>query len=98
MAGDISVSPEQLLTISARLEAGASEVDSVLSQLAALAAPLQTDWVGAGQVQFQELWAQWQHDAKGLLEALSGIAEIAARAATAYEATEQQIISTFHQG
>lgn len=97
MAGGITVTPEQLQSISAQLTTGESDIESILSQLAGAVAPLGSTWVGAAQAQFEELWAQWQKDAAGLQQALSGIAQLTARAAQAYEQTESSIASSFNQ-
>ena len=98
MAGGITVTPEQLQEISAQLTSGASEVESILSQLANVVSPLQSEWVGAAQAQFEELWNQWQKDATGLHQALEGVAQLTQRASQAYSATEQNIASSFNQG
>jgi len=97
MAGGITVTPEQLQEISAQLAAGASEVESILQQLANAVAPLHTEWVGAAQAQFEELWQQWQSDATGLHAALEGVSQLTAQASQAYSATEQQVASSFNQ-
>lgn len=97
MAGGITVTPEQLTSISSQLTNGESEIESILSGLAAAVSPLGSDWVGAAQAQFEELWAQWQKDAAGLQQALSGIAQLTSQAAQAYEQTEQSIASSFSQ-
>ena len=97
MAGGITVTPEQLQEISAQMASGASEISSILSQLANLVAPLHTDWVGSAQAQFEDLWSQWQSDAAGLHEALEGVSRLTAQASQAYATTEQSIASSFSQ-
>ncbi len=97
MAGGITVTPDQLRTISAQLNSGSSEVESILNQLAGYISPLRTDWVGAAQAQFEALWEQWQKDAAGLQQALSGISQLTSNAASAYETTEQGIATSFQQ-
>ena len=57
MAGGITVTPEQLQSISAQLASGEQEIESILSQLRSVVSPLQTDWVGAAGSQFEELFA-----------------------------------------
>jgi WXG100 family type VII secretion target len=91
----IRVAPEQLPQVAAQLRAGAGNVDGVLGQLAAGVAPLGTDWAGVAQARFQELWAQWQRDARGLNEALNGMAQLMAQASSTDEATEQSIAAAF---
>lgn len=95
MAGAISVTPQQLQQISARLTSGAGEVESILTQLAGYVAPLQGDWVGEAQDRFETLWTEWQNGARGIHEALTGIAQLTRQAGTAYEANEQNIAATF---
>jgi WXG100 family type VII secretion target len=97
MAGGITVTPEQLQEISAQLTSGASEVEQILAQLANYVSPLHSDWVGAAQAQFEELWQQWQTDANGLHQALEGVAQLTAQASQAYSATEQNIATSFTQ-
>ncbi len=98
MAGGITVTPEQLREISAQLSAGAADVEATLSRLAGVVSPLQTEWVGSAQAQFEALWEEWQRDATGLHNALTGIAQLTQNAATSYESTEQSIASSFNQG
>jgi WXG100 family type VII secretion target len=95
MAGGITVTPEQLQTISGQLASGESEIESILNTLAGNVAPLHTDWTGTAQAQFEELWTQWQKDAAGLREALEGISRLTAQAATAYAQTESDIARSF---
>ena len=98
MAGGITVTPEQLMEISAQLASGASEIESILQQLANVVSPLHSEWVGAAQAQFEELWQQWQTDASGLHQALEGVAQLTAQAGQSYASTEQSIASSFNQG
>jgi WXG100 family type VII secretion target len=97
MAGGITVTPEQLREISAQLSAGAADVESTLSRLAGVVAPLRSEWVGAAQMQFETLWDQWQRDATGLHSALTGIVQLTQNAATSYESTEQSIATSFNR-
>jgi WXG100 family type VII secretion target len=91
----ISVTPEQLQTISGQLTNGASEVESLLSQLAGYVSPLQGDWIGQAQQQFEGLWTEWQNSANGIHEALTGIAALTAQAAVRYDTNESDIAATF---
>lgn len=95
MSGGITVTPEQLRAYSARLSNAATEIETILGQLRAQLGPLQEDWSGAASEAFVELWRKWQRDAAGLEEALTGLAALAVRAATAYESTEEGIASSF---
>jgi WXG100 family type VII secretion target len=98
MTYGISVTPEQLREISAQMSAGAADVESTLSRLAGVVSPLQSEWVGTAQAQFESLWNQWQRDASGLHSALTGIAQLTQNAASSYESTEQNIASSFNRG
>ena len=95
MYGSIAVTPEQLQSISSQVTSGAGEVESILSQLAGMVSPLQGDWVGSAQAQFEALWEQWQRDGAGLHQALTGIATLLRQAGVAYETNEQQVGSMF---
>lgn len=95
MASGIRVTPEQLQQVAAQLNAGAGNVDGILAQLTASVAPLGSDWAGAAQAQFQALWDQWQRDARGLFEALTGMAQLMGQAAASYAQTEQGIAASF---
>ena len=91
----IRVAPEQLRHLSGRLNAGAGEIDETLRQLAANVEPLGSDWAGVAQARFLELWGEWQRSAAALHQALTGIAQLTAQAAARYEATEQDVASSF---
>src|SRR5919199_5874734 len=43
---NIAVTPEQLQSVASQLNAGAANIESILSQLAAQVAPLQGEWQG----------------------------------------------------
>jgi WXG100 family type VII secretion target len=91
----ISVTPEQLQQIAGQLSSGAGEVESILATLAGYVAPLQGEWVGQAQQQFEALWAEWQTSARGLHEALTGIATLTQQAGARYESNEQGIAASF---
>lgn len=92
---NILVTPEQLQSVSAQLNGGAANIESQLAQLAAQVAPLQSEWRGVAQAQFEALWAEWQQSATGIQHALHGIAQLTAAAAVSYSDTEQAIASSF---
>jgi WXG100 family type VII secretion target len=98
MAGGIRVTPEQLQQISAQLKTGAANVESILGQLAGVVAPLGSDWAGVAQHRFETLWGQWQRDARGVHDALTGISGLMTKAAATYDDAEQSIASTFNAG
>jgi WXG100 family type VII secretion target len=95
-SGLIRVTPEQLQQVSGQLRAGSSNVDGILAQLASNVAPLGSDWAGVAQARFQELWAQWQRNARGLNDALNGIAQLMSQASANYDQTEQSNASLFN--
>jgi WXG100 family type VII secretion target len=92
---NILVTPEQLQSISSQLNAGAANIESTLAQLAAQVAPLQAEWRGIAQAQFETLWAEWQRSAAGIQHALHGISQLTAAAGANYADTEQAIASSF---
>ena len=98
MSSSIRVTPEQLHSVGAQLNAGAGEVEGILRQLTGQVAPLGSDWAGVAQSRFLALWEQWQRDGQGLHEALVGIAQLMQQAGTHYETTEQGIASSFNRG
>ncbi len=91
----ILVTPEQLHSVAGQLNAGASNIESTLSQLASQVAPLQSEWQGVAQARFQELWAEWQRSSHGIQHALHGISQLTQQAAANYGDTEQAIASSF---
>jgi ESAT-6 family protein len=91
----IRVTPEQLASVAAQLNGGASSIDGILSQLAGNVAPLGADWAGVAQSRFLQLWEQWQTSSRQLHQALAEIAVLMQRAAGAYEANEQQVAASF---
>lgn len=95
VGGNIRVTPEQLQSVSSQLSSGASNIESILSQLAAQVAPLGSDWAGQAQARFHELWAEWQQSSRGIQDALQGIAQLTAQASANYADTEQAIASSF---
>ena len=92
---NIAVTPEQLQSVAAQLNAGASNIESTLSSLASQVAPLQSEWQGVAQARFQELWAEWQRSSQGIQEALHGISQLTQQAGANYEQTETSIASSF---
>jgi uncharacterized protein YukE len=54
MAGNIRVTPEQQQGIAGQLNSGASNIESINSQLQSQVAPLGSDWAGVAQARFHE--------------------------------------------
>src|SRR5918995_2241469 len=92
---NIAVTPEQLQSTAAKLNAGAANIESTLSQLASQVAPLQSEWQGVAQAPLQELWPEWQRSGRGIQEALHGISQLTQQAGANYESTEQGIAASF---
>jgi WXG100 family type VII secretion target len=93
--GNIRITPEQLMGIGGQVGGSAASIDDQLRRLSAQVAPLGSDWAGAAQARFQELWSQWQRDAAGLQRALQEIATLMSAAGRRYAATEQEVASGF---
>ncbi len=93
--GNILVTPEQLHGVSSQLNAGAGNIESILSQLAGQVAPLQSEWRGVAQARFEQLWAEWHRSSRSLQEALHGISQLTQQAAVNYQDTESSIASSF---
>ena len=92
---NIAVTPEQLQSTGSQLNAGAANIESILSQLAAQVAPLQSEWQGVAQARFQELWAEWHRSSRGIQEALHGISQLTQQAGTHYETNETNVAQSF---
>jgi WXG100 family type VII secretion target len=92
---NIVVTPEQLQSVGGQLNAGASNIESILSQLAAQVAPLQSEWQGVAQARFQELWAEWHRSSRGIQEALHGISQLTQQAGTHYETNGTTVAQSF---
>jgi WXG100 family type VII secretion target len=97
-AGQILVTPEQLQAIAGQLNAGASNIESVNSQLRSQVAPLGSDWAGMAQARFTALWEEWQRSSRGIQEALHGISQLMQQAGTHYADNEQSIASSMKLG
>jgi WXG100 family type VII secretion target len=95
MAGLIRVTPEQLGSVSAQLNGGASSIEATLSLLAAQVGPLGSDWAGTGQARFLALWQQWQTSSRQLHQALADISVLMRQASVAYEANDAQVGASF---
>jgi len=52
-------------------------------------APLGSDWASIAKANFTGLWEQWQRDAAGLHQALTGISALMRQAGSSYEQAEQ---------
>jgi len=94
---NIAVTPEQLQSVGGQLNAGAANIESILSQLAAQVAPLQSEWQGVAQARFQQLWDEWHRSSRGIQEALHGISQLTQQAGANYADTESSVAGSFNR-
>ena len=92
---NITVTPEQLTQVSGQLNSGAAEIDAQLAQLGSAVQSLQGVWQGSAQQRFETLWTEWQTGAQKVHEALTGISQLTAQAATNYQQTEDANTQAF---
>lgn len=92
---NIRVTPEQLNTLSGRVNGSAGSLDSEMRALSAALAPLGSDWAGVAQARYTELWNQWQTSAQQLNQALQGIGQLLGQAGSSYAQAEQAIAASF---
>lgn len=95
METGITVTPQKLRDVSTHLEAGASDIDKLLSGVAEKIAPVRSEWRGAAKEQFETLLEQLQRQAKAVHGTLTGLAKLTHSAAASYEAAEQAIAKSF---
>lgn len=98
MTGYIKVTPEHLHETSTKLAGGAAAIETTLADLSNRIGVLGADWAGQASSRFQELYAQWQHGALQLREALEGISALTAQAGSAYQSSEEAIAASFGRG
>jgi WXG100 family type VII secretion target len=91
----ITVTPDQLTTISGQLTSGSQEVETILNSLAQQVSPLHEAWQGQAAAAFEELWTEWQTSATKLQQALTGIASLTGKAGSTYAETESSIAGSF---
>ena len=90
------VTPDQLETLGGAAQRVSSDVRGQHQQLKSQLSPLfGADWVGAASAQFTALYENFDHHARGLCDALDGIAALLVRAGANYAETEQVIASSF---
>ena len=92
----LKVTPTQLETLGGTTHRVCADVRGAHQQLTAQLAPLfGADWVGAAAAQFAGLYEDFDRHAKGLCDALDGIAALLVRAGASYADVEQQIAASF---
>ncbi|MDR1998573.1 MAG: WXG100 family type VII secretion target [Frankiaceae bacterium] len=90
------VAPEQLQTLGGQCAATANSVrDSHSSLRSQLQPVLGSEWTGAAQLRFSELYQQFETSASRLVEALDGIGQLLAAAGRNYAAVEESIAGSF---
>jgi early secretory antigenic target protein ESAT-6 len=86
--GNIRVTPEQLDSIAAQLNGGASNIESLLQTLANQVSPLGSDWAGNAQASFENDWNQWHKGAQQLHQGLTGMAQIMQKTAEGFRSAD----------
>lgn len=92
----LKVTPGQLQGLGGSTHRVSADVRAEHQNLKAQLAPLfGADWSGAAAAQFTTLYEEFDRHARGLSEALDGIASLLVRAGSTYAEVEQQIASSF---
>jgi len=95
-AGAFKVTPEQLQSLSGQVTKTASDVHGMHTALGGQLQPLNGgEWAGAASAAFNDLYAKFNQNAKGLTEALEGIGKLMNAAGQSYASAEQQIMNSF---
>jgi WXG100 family type VII secretion target len=89
----LAVQSEDLRSQSAEVKHGASDVHDTLSRLTSQIADLASRWEGGASQAFQNRWTDWQQGATQVQEAMDAMGEFLAKAAEAYEDTEESLKS-----
>lgn len=92
----LRVTPAQLESLGGSTHRICGEVRGRNQQLRASLSPLfGADWSGAAAAQFSALYEEFDSHARGLADALDGIAGMLVRAGASYAEVEAQIASSF---
>lgn len=93
----LKVTPGQLQALGSTTHRSSSQVRGEHQQLRTQLAPLfGADWSGVAAARFTSLYQDFDVHARGLCDALDGIAALLVNAGASYADAEQQIASTFH--
>lgn len=93
----LKVTPGQLKALGSTTHRSSSQVRGEHQQLRAQLSPLfGADWSGVAAGRFTSLYQDFDVHARGLCDALDGIAALLMNAGASYADAEQQIASTFH--
>jgi WXG100 family type VII secretion target len=92
----IKVTPAQLEALGGATHRSSADVRGQHQNLRQQLSPLfGADWSGAAAAQFASLYENFDQHAKGLCDALDGIAALLVRAGATYEQVEEQIAASF---
>jgi WXG100 family type VII secretion target len=92
----LRVTPAQLETLGGSTHRVCSDVRGAHQHLRAQLAPLfGADWSGAAAAQFTALFEDFDRHARGLADALDGIAALLVRAGATYAEAEASIAASF---
>ncbi len=92
------VTPAQLEQLSARTTTTATTIDADTRSLESALQPLfGADWTGQAQAEFQRLWEEWHRSARGVNDALTGMADLLRNAGVAYQQAEDAVASSFRR-
>ncbi len=92
----LKVTPAQLEALGGSAHRVCADVRGEHQGLKAQLAPLfGADWSGAASAQFTALYDNFDQHARGLCDALDGIAALMVRAGSSYADTEQQVAASF---
>lgn len=90
------VTPDQLETLGATVGRVSAQVRGEHQSLRGQLSPLfGADWSGAAAAQFAALYEQFDHNARGMSDALEGIGQLLNRAGVAYASVEAEIAASF---
>jgi WXG100 family type VII secretion target len=90
------VTPGQLEALGGTAHRACADVRGEHQNLKSQLSPLfGADWSGAAAAQFTALYENFDQHAKGLCDALDGIAALLVRAGSTYADVEQQIAASF---
>lgn len=93
----LKVTPAQLEALGGAAHRVSADVRGEHQSLKGQLSPLfGADWVGAASAQFGALYDNFDQHARGLCDALDGIAALMVRAGGTYSDTEQAIAASFH--
>jgi len=90
----IKVTSEDLQILSGHVDSGSGSIQDQLSRLQSeVGNVVGGDWMGSASGAFSERYDEWNRSAAGLKDALDGIRDLLAHAATQYQQTEDAIRS-----